>query len=159
MSRYAAYIDEFGNHDLATEKDGASRYFIVLAVVVDETFLAELTTAVTAIKHEFFGAGEMKSSRVREDRRVRVLDTLAPLPFRFYAVAVDKARIDRDSGLGYKTSFIKFANGRLYNALFQNLTDLTVYADGHGGTEFIESFRRYLEQPIRQIFFHSRRWK
>lgn len=145
MSRYAAYIDESGNHDLVTEKNGASRYFIVLAILVEETSLAELTTAVTAIKHEFFGPGEMKSSRVREDRRVRVLDALAPLPFRFYAVAVDKARIDRDSGLAFKTSFIKFANGRLYNALFQNLTDLTVYADGHGGAEFIESFKKYLE--------------
>lgn len=145
MSRYAAFIDESGNHDLSTEKDGASRYFLVLAVVVEEKSLPELTAAVTSIKNEFFGPGEMKSSRVKEDRRIRVLDALAPLPFRFYAVAVDKARLHRDSGLAYKASFIKFANGRLYNALFQNLTDLTVHADGHGGAEFIESFRKYLE--------------
>lgn len=145
MSRYAAYIDESGNADLATEKDGTSRYFIVLAVVVERESLPALTAAVAEIKNEFFGAGEMKSSNVKEARRVRILSALAPLPFRFYAVAVDKARIFRDSGLTYKTSFIKFANGRLYNALFQNLTDLTVHADGHGGAEFIESFKKYIE--------------
>ena len=145
MTRYAAYIDESGNHDLSTEKDGASKYFLVLAVVVEEELVPELATAVTSIKNEFFGPGEMKSSRVKEDRRIRILNALGPLPFRFYAVAVDKSRIDRDSGLAYKTSFIKFANGRLYNALFQNLTELTVHADGHGGSEFIESFRTYIE--------------
>jgi len=145
MASYAAYIDESGNHDLSTEKSGASRYFLVLAVVVKRNSLPALTAGVTQIKADFFGQGEMKSSRVKEDRRIRILSALAPLPFRFYAVAVDKSRVDRDSGLAYKTSFIKFANGRLYNALFQNLTDLTVYADGHGGAEFIESFKKYLE--------------
>jgi len=145
MSRHAAFIDESGNHDLSTEKEGASRYFLVLAVVVEVESLPVLITAVTSIRNEFFGPGEMKSSRVKEDRRVRIMNALAPLPFRFYAVAVDKARIHRDSVLAYKTSFIKFANGRLYNALFQNLTDLTVDADGHGGAEFIESFKKYLQ--------------
>jgi len=145
MTRYAAYIDESGNHDLSTEKDGASKYFLVLAVVVEEAAVPELTASVMSIKEEFFGSGEMKSSRVKEDRRTRVLNALKPLPFRFYAVAVDKSRIDRDSGLAYKTSFIKFANGRLYGALFQNLTELTVHADGHGGSEFIESFKKYIE--------------
>lgn len=145
MTRYAAYIDESGNHDLSTDKDGASKYFIVLAVVVEEEAVPELTAAVISIKEEFFGPGEMKSSRVKEERRTRILNALEPLPFRFYAVAVDKSRIDKDSGLAFKTSFIKFANGRLYNALFQNLTELTVYADGHGGSEFIESFKTYIE--------------
>lgn len=97
------------------------------------------------MKLEFFGPGEMKSSRVTEDRRVRILKALDPLDFRFYAVAVDKSRLHRDSGLAYKKSFIKFTNGRLYNALFQHLPELTVYADGHGGNEFIQSFKRYIE--------------
>lgn len=145
MSRYAAYIDESGNHDLATEKDGASNYFLILAVVVEQENVSALTSAVESIRQEFFGSGEMKSSRLKDDRRIKILGALSPLPFRFYAVAVDKTRICKDSGLVHKKSFIKFTNGRLYKALFQNLTDLTVYADGHGGAEFIESFKKYLE--------------
>ncbi|PYD88286.1 hypothetical protein DNF23_33840 [Pseudomonas syringae pv. pisi] len=145
MSRYAAYIDESGNHDLATEKDGASKYFLILAVVVEQTEVPTLTAAIEALKSEFFGPGEMKSSRVSEELRIRILKALDPLDFRFYAVAVDKARLHRDSGLAYKQSFIKFTNGRLYNALFHHLPELTVYADGHGGSEFIQSFKRYIE--------------
>jgi hypothetical protein len=49
-----------------------------------------------------------------------------------------------DRLLTYKKSFIKFANGRLYNALFHRLHELTVYADGHGDATFIDGFRRYL---------------
>ncbi len=145
MSRYAAYIDESGNHDLGTGKNGASKYFLILAVVVEQTKVPALKAAIEEIKSEFFGLGEMKSSRVTEDRRIRVLKALDPLDFRFYAVAVDKARLHRDSGLTYKKSFIKFTNGRLCNALFQQLPELTVYADGHGGNEFIQSFKRYIE--------------
>ncbi|RLM50362.1 DUF3800 domain-containing protein, partial [Halobellus sp. Atlit-31R] len=45
MTRYAAYIDESGNHDLSTDKDGASKYFLVLAVVIEEEAVPELTAA------------------------------------------------------------------------------------------------------------------
>ena len=145
MSRYAAYIDESGNHDLQTDMERASKYFLVLAVVVEDQQVAPLTAQVEAIRTQFFSTGEMKSSSVNDDRRVEILGALSPLPLRFYAVAVDKSRIDKDSGLTYKTSFIKFANGRLYSALFQHLQELTIYADGHGGESFIDSFRTYLQ--------------
>lgn len=46
MSRYAAYIDESGNHDLATEKDGASKYFLILAVIVEQATVPALTSAI-----------------------------------------------------------------------------------------------------------------
>jgi hypothetical protein len=153
MSRYAAYIDESGNHDLGTDKAGASRYFLVLAVIVDQNDVPSLSTAVEEIRQQFFGPGEVKSSRVSDDRRVKILKALEPLAFRFYAVAVDKSRVDKDSGLAYKASFMKFANGRLYQALFQNLCDVAVYADGHGSSEFIESFRRYIETTHKRDLF------
>lgn len=144
MSRYAAFIDESGNHDLHTEKEGASRYFLVLAVLVDQDDVPELEERVDDVRAKFFGSGEIKSSRLRDERRIQIIDALRDLPFRFYAVAVDKARLNKDGGLVYKRSFIKFANGRLYNALFHHLHELTVFADGHGDDAFIESFRKYL---------------
>lgn len=144
MSRYDAFIDESGNHDLHTEKEGASRYFLVLAVLVDQDKVPELEGHIDAVRARFFGSGEMKSSRLKEERRIQIIGALRELPFRFYAVAVDKARLNKDRGLAYKQSFIKFANGRLYNALFHYLHELRVFADGHGGNAFIESFRKYL---------------
>ena len=50
MSRYAAYIDESGNHDLATEKNGASKYFLILAIVVEQANVPALTAVIEAIK-------------------------------------------------------------------------------------------------------------
>lgn len=144
MSRYAAFVDESGNHDLYTDKEGASRYFLVLAVLVHQDEVSELEKCVDAVRSRFFGGGEMKSSRLKHARRVQIIEALRELPFRFYAVAVDKARLNKDGGLAYKRSFIKFANGRLYNALFHHLHELTVFADGHGDNAFIESFRKYL---------------
>lgn len=145
MSHFAAFIDESGNHDLATEKPGASTYFLILAVIVDFAEVSKLQFETEKIRTRFFGTGEMKSNRVNDDRRLKILEAIEPLPFKFYAVAVDKARVYKDSGLAHKKSFIKFTNGLLYRALFRNLTDLTIYADGHGGAEFISSFKQYLE--------------
>jgi hypothetical protein len=116
-----------------------------LAVIVDQDVVPELTVGLERVRQKHFGTGEIKSSRVKDDRRVTILQALQALPFKFYAVAIDKSRLRRDSGLAYKSSFIKFTNGRLYQALFQNLMDLTIYADGHGSTAFIESFKAYLE--------------
>lgn len=145
MNRYAAYIDESGNHDLATEKSGASDYFLILAVIVRQDDVVALETSVDKIRADFFGTGEIKSSNVKDERRIKIINELRPLNFKFYAVAVEKSKVNKDSGLTHKKSFIKFTNGLLYKALFQNLIDLKVYADGHGDRKFIESFEKYIE--------------
>ena len=56
--------------------------------------------------------------RLHHQRVVQVLTTLNPLPFKFYAVVIDKREIRRDSGLVYKDSFYKFLSGLLYKKLF-----------------------------------------
>jgi len=156
MASYAAYIDESGNHDLHTEKQGASRYFVVLAVLIPRPQVPELEIAVEAIREKYFGPGEIKSSNTKNGRRMRMIDDLSVLDFQFYAVAVDKARIGKDSGLVYKRSFIKYANGKLYNSLFKNLVDVTVFADAHGSPEFAESFLKYInENHTRDLFTSS----
>lgn len=155
MNPYAAYIDESGNHDLETGKAGASSYFLALAILLPKAEVTTLENEVEIIRAKYFGAGEIKSSNVKDDRRRKIIADLAPLNFQFYAVAVDKARVDRDSGLGYKRSFIKFANGKLYSALFQNLMDIEVFADAHGSPEFVESFVKYIEDHHRRDLFSN----
>lgn len=153
MDHYAAYIDESGNHDLDIEKSGASNYFIILAILIPKSDVDVLETAVEAIREKYFGVGEMKSSNVKNDRRVKIINDLKLLNFKFYAVAIDKARVAKDSGLAYKRSFVKFANGRLYSALFQNIMNLSVFADGHGNSDFIEGFKLYVEDNHKPDLF------
>lgn len=156
MSSYAAYIDESGNHDLSTDKQGASRYFLVLAVLIPRGEIPYLEAAVEAIRSKHFGVGEIKSSNVKDDRRQRIIEELTTLNFQFYAVAVDKERVNKDSGLTYKRSFIKFANGMLYSAIFRQLLDVTIFADAHGSPEFSESFVKYVnETHTRDLFTNN----
>lgn len=146
MSRYYAFIDESGNHDLASDKLGASSYFIVLAVLVKIEDVNMLEAQIERIRSKYFGLGEIKSSRLKDDRRLKIFDELKDVDFKYYAVAINKSEVDKDSGLGYKKSFIKFTNALLYRNLFQNFSELSIFADAHGGSEFIESFKKYIRK-------------
>ncbi len=95
-----------------------------------------------------FQTGEIKSSNVRgEDsgRRKRILLELAELPIKLYITVVDKARVNRDGGLKFKKSFIKYVNGLLYERLFNHCEYLQVSVDEHGGSEFQSSLRSYVQ--------------
>ena len=153
MTRYAAYIDESGNHDLKIEKNGASNYFLILAIIVPEIDVAQLEISVEKIRQDFFGPGEIKSSKLNDGRRIKIINALEPLGFQFHAVVVDKSRVIKDSGLQYKRSFIKFTNGLLYKALLQNFMEITIFADGHGDAEFIESFKLYIQENHKPDLF------
>lgn len=88
---------------------------------------------------------------------MKVINEISPLGFKFYAVCVDKSRIIKDSGLQYKKSFIKFVNGLLYNQIFNSVNNITIYADGHGNSGFIDSFKKYVsENHIPDLFFNSK---
>ncbi|WP_119154086.1 DUF3800 domain-containing protein [Caldimonas tepidiphila] len=143
MTHHFAFIDESGNHDLEVEKSGASNYFIVLAIILRSEVIHSLEKAVESIRSKHFQKGEIKSSGVDDKRRLRIFEELKPLDYKFYAIAINKAAI-HSIGLKHKKTFIKFCNGLLYRSLFQNFPELTIYADGHGGNEFIASFHNYL---------------
>lgn len=155
-----AYIDESGNHDLDTEKAGASSYFIVCAIIVDtgknERFLIE----ADEIRARHFQSSEMKSSKVRakddHKRRIKILDDLLSLDFTFYALAVDKKEIYKDSGYQYKKSFVKNLNGKVYGSLFQHYADIRVLADETGDQEFSKSMKAYVENNhVPDLFFET----
>jgi hypothetical protein len=61
-----------------------------------------------------------------------VLEDLKEIPFKFYAVVIDKREIKPDSGLAYKESFHKFLGGLLYRKLFGAFQNLHVTADAFG---------------------------
>lgn len=157
MNDYVAFVDESGNHDLATEKDGASNYFIVLAVIIPAEHRSELEASIGKIRIKHFSSGEIKSSKLSDRRRMKVISEISSLNFKFYAVCVDKSRIIKDSGLQHKKSFIKFINGLLYNQIFKSISNITIYADGHGDSNFIASFKKYItDNHIPDLFFDSK---
>ncbi len=134
-----------------------SKYFIVCAVVIDDVQFDSLVQGVEAIREKYFQIGEIKSSSVRDRdghaRRIKILDSILELDFKFYAVAIEKDSLSRDGGLQYKKSFLKFINGLLYKQLFENFPSILVFADEHGGDEFKLSIRKYIENNHKPDLF------
>lgn len=159
MVNTLAFIDESGNTDLDTSKTDVSKYFIVCAVVIDEDERETLTKNVEIIRNKYFQTGEIKSSNVRDRdahaRRIKILESILELDFKFYAVAVEKAALKKDGGFQYKKPFLKFINGLLYKQLFENFPSIKVFADEHGGNDFKASFKKYVETNHKPDLF----WK
>tara|TARA_R110000782_G_scaffold14060_5_gene42349 strand:- start:3779 stop:4978 length:1200 start_codon:yes stop_codon:yes gene_type:complete len=152
-----AFIDESGNTDLDTSKKDVSKYFIVCAVIIDEGDFQALSEDVAELRKKYFQAGEIKSSKVRDrdnhERRIKILSSILELDFKFYAIAVEKDALRKDGGFPHKRSFLKFINGILYRQLFENYPAIKVYADEHGGEDFKESFRNYIEKNHKPDLF------
>jgi hypothetical protein len=135
MDRTYAFVDESGNTDLDTSKGGSSGFFIVCSILVAEKDLDAAYAQAEELRKRHFQTGEIKSSNLKlkdSDRRVRILNELAELPFKLYLTVVDKSRIYKDGGLRIKTSFIKYVNGLLYERLFSAYPDLRMIVDEHG---------------------------
>lgn len=156
--RLNIFVDECGTAELDLSKPNVSRFFVVAAVLLDDEqlVLAERTLGSVAVR--LCGGAEIKSSRIGNDdaRRVRFLEAIQDIDFRYVALVVDKSRLWKDSGLRYKRTFHKFM-ARLVHGRFQRFAGgLNVVSDQHGGPDFMESFNSYLEEHARpNLFFES----
>lgn len=141
-----AFCDEFGAFGFDFEKDNVSSHFIIAAIIVEEECLDLVQQEAERIRQRFFQSGEMKSSNVGNNhkRRRLILEQLKELPFKIYLFVADKRKICEESGLRYKTSFYKFLNQYVYNALHISFQKLTIVADETGSNEYMASFAEYI---------------
>lgn len=154
-ARLHAFVDEYGDHNLRVETDGASTHYIVTAVLIGGHEVEAVRAAVERVRATRFGTAEMKSSRVGGDdnRRLRVLGDLAELPFKFVSLVVDKRQVWANGGLIYKQPFIKFVQRQLFEKLYRAHPDLVLLADEHGGKSFMDGFRHYVARHVEQDLF------
>lgn len=141
-----AFIDEYGNAGLNLERPNVSGYFIVTSILVEGSELDALRAAAEVVRSRYFQL-HMKSQHVKDDgRRIKVLRDLCDLPFRFFAVAIDKSALSKEGGLIYRQSFYKFLQNILYEKLYGAVPALQVIADRYGDEPFMESFQAYLHK-------------
>ena len=143
-----AFVDESGNHDLDVSKSGVTPLFVCAAAIVKNSEIEKATELANSLRRELFGGKELKSSVIggKHKRRLRVLKAISRIPFSYYATIIDKTKIYKRSGLQYKRSFYKFMSNGLYRYLIRPIPSLHIIADNHGGQEFMDSFRGYLEK-------------
>ena len=106
MDRTYAFVDESGNSDLDTSKGGSSGFFIVCSILVAEKDLEAAYAQAEALRMRHFQTGEIKSSNLKpkdSDRRARILNELAELPFKLYFTVVDMYLIHKDGGIRTRT--------------------------------------------------------
>ena len=147
MSDRTAYIDEYGSFGFDFSS-GASKYYILCAVIVENKDIDKLHSAVSEVKkNNGFDKTELKSSKIGNDyrRRNRILSQLLMINFRVVLFIADKQAFTQGSPLtDYKKSFIKFLHQRLYNLLYHVYPKLKIIEDEIGTTEFQTSFRKYV---------------
>jgi len=155
LSRQYAFVDDTGDTGLDFDKAGTSSHFILTAVIVDESSLAQVTSDVESVRSKHFQTGEMKSSGVggKDDRRIRILRDLSDTDFHLLAIVVDKRRLHRARGLRYHDSFVKFLNSQIHRALFRAFPGVVIVADEHGDRTFMDGFADYITRQLKPNLF------
>ena len=141
-----SYLDEFGNFGFRFNRPNVSTHFLVGGIVFDDVNLAALDALSEQIANRHFQGSEIKSSKIADDdtRRLNILNELLAGDFYIYAMVFDKRRMT-GKGLRQKRSFIKFLNRKAYENLAISYDSIRIVADEHGGKEFMDSFRAYVD--------------
>jgi hypothetical protein len=152
-----AYVDEFGNSDIETDHQGATKYFIISAVIIKDQDDKELKDNLDKISENHFHNGIIKSSYIGNDdnKRLRILADICKLRFMNYSLIVNKELL-YGQGFTYKGAFYKFLNGKLHSDLYKAIPDLLVLHDSYGTDKYKESFRQYIKnRHSRDLFSES----
>lgn len=155
MKRVIAFADEFGNNSFDFDNQGS--HFIIASVIMNADESEIIQNQLEQIRKKYFQTGEIKSQKVKNNhkRRLLILNELKSINFSVYAVVIDKRKLFGE-GFRYKKSFYKYLNGILYKELYRTFPQLDLKVDEHGGNDFMRSFKNYVEKNhIRTLFSGS----
>ena len=157
MENFQAYLDESGGHGFDFSNSDTSTHIVICAILIDKNNDTYITNEFQKIKSAYFPISELKSSRIgnRENIRLKILNDLKPLDFKYYYLSIDKRQILPNTGLQYKEVFYKFLYGILYNNLFRTFRNLSIIADEMISEEFLKGFKKYVLQNHTVDLFHQ----
>jgi hypothetical protein len=139
-----AVIYEFGNADLASSKDRVSSHFILTAILFKEESFDYIESELEIIREKYFQTGEMKSSKIKNDKRRNiVLNQILKLPIKVYSLVCNKEFLF-SKGFQYRKSFYKYLHKQLYKDLFFYYPNIKIIADEIGSSEFMKEFKDYI---------------
>lgn len=153
MPEYFAFIDESGNNALNTDKEGATKYFVLAAVICESSSVNNLRMLAEQISNNFYAGKEIKSNKNKGERRVEIIKILMDNDVKFSTMAINKDEIFKDSALDLKQIFIKYTNKLFYTQLVLHHQPLTIVADKHGGDEFSAGFIKYIDSEFKDQLF------
>lgn len=148
------YMDEFGTPALDHSKDNVFQFFIVGGLLFETTKTTELEQAIRSIFRAENIQGEAKSKNLSRNlkRHIRLLEALCKLDFHIVGMTIDKASVEKDSGLKWTKSFLKYTSSLLYPLLRRHHDSLDIFLDDYGSDEYKESFRQYHAKKEWRLF-------
>lgn len=148
MEKVYAFTDESGSFGWDLENKSTSTHFIITAIIVKESDVDKVRTAVAEIQNRYFPKDEIKSSKIgkKHARRKRILKDTLDIPYKIFAIVVDKESLKDSRGLQFKKPFYKFMNNIVHKELREAFKNLVVVADEIGGSDYMQSFCKYVEE-------------
>ncbi|MFF2447380.1 hypothetical protein ACFVSW_09750 [Neobacillus sp. NPDC058068] len=153
-----AFIDEAGDYRFDFETENVSSHFIIVAILVKESNKVLIETEMEQIKQRYFQGDVIKSNifDTNPTLGMQILHDVRVLPFRVYAYVIDKRKKREDSGILYKTPFLKFLNRAIYDDLSRTFEQLDLAADDQETKLFICEFKNYIRtRSIPDLFNYS----
>jgi len=139
------YVDESGS-DILSNKDPNDRYYVSVGIIVSADAVSAINEQLEEISKRFNRGAEFKSSKIGNDkqRRLDLLNELQKVEFGYIALAVDKHKLDKDSGYKYRNSYYKNLNKHLYQRIARATEGHVKFViDEHGSKEFENSALLY----------------
>jgi len=140
------YIDESGTPSLEIEKGGVLPYMVYSAVIFQEDSIDQAKSLLQMIiSKNNIQQGYIKSQNLKDyKRRIKILTAIKEVQHHVYSLVIDKSKIDIESGLQYKQSFIKFFQRLLSKQFLQNYDEIHIVFDKTGYPEFRNSLKQYM---------------
>lgn len=156
-----AYIDEAGNKDTDVPKEGATNYYVLGCLLVDAEKAAEVDACVEQAAKNHFSGAPLKSSGIADNdaRRLRVLQAIGSLPGQFYALAIDKRKLYRETGLRFGRSFYKWVLQHAAGELLHSFDDIKLVVDNHGSEKFRKEVEAYMQRRYSGDLFARSRFR
>ena len=142
----SVFVDESGSDII---KDSDDRYYVSVGVVIPTEYFNDVNRKLDEISDKFNSGAPFKSKDIGRNicRRLDLLRMCSELDFQYFAIAIDKSKVDKESGYRYRNSFYKNVNKHLYGLIAKcAVGKIYFYIDSHGGNNFQESAKLYFEK-------------
>lgn len=147
MDKVLAFIDESGDPHF---NEGASSHLEYSSVLIESDYQDQAIETLENIRTEL-GLPELKSKKLSEQQRIRLLELLQTLDFKFINLSIDKDKIRGEWRSHFRT-FYKFAQKLLNAELHKLYPDRIVSIDRYGGDDYQESLINYLDRQLQLDF-------
>jgi hypothetical protein len=143
-TRKIAFIDETGDAHFGS---GASKWFVLSAIVLEEGEEQSVRAEVEEIRRRNFQTGPIRSQYIADNhgRREGILKEFRGISFKTFVLIIDKSRLQAE-WIKYTGSFYKFVHGLLQKDLFRIFPEIKVLVDRYGDKKYQESFAKYIEE-------------